>query len=112
VSIQPQPKVFGTVLRTRLLGALALMEESFPAELARVLGSPLFSVQRGLDSLEKEGLVVTRKLGVERRVQLNPRYFAYQELRAILLKLADQDSQLKQALAERRARPRRRGKEI
>jgi predicted transcriptional regulator len=112
MGLKPQSKLFGTLLRTRILAALAVMEESFPTEVSRVLGSPLFSVQRGLDSLELEGIVVSRKLGVERRVALNPRYFAYSELRPLLLRLGEQDAQLNAALCKRRARPRRRGKEL
>lgn len=89
-----------------------MMEESFPSEVARMLGSPLYSVQRALDALEREGIVVSRKLGVERRVTLNPRYYAYKELRALLICIGQKDAGLVAALAKRRARPRRRGKEI
>ncbi len=105
-------KLFGTVLRTRLLTALALVEESFPAELARLLESGLFPVQRVIDALEKEGIIATRKIGLERRVTLNPRYFAAAELRALLLRLGETDPRLQYTLAARRSRPRRRGKEL
>ena len=105
-------KGFGTVLRTRVLVAVALTGETFPAEVARLTGSRLFPVQRVLDGLEREALVVSRKAGVERRFTLNPRFFARSELRALLLRLGEQDSQLQQALAARRSRPRRRGKPL
>lgn len=105
-------KVFGTALRTRVLSAIALAGETFPSEISRLTGARLFPVQRVLDGLEQEGLIASRKLGVERRIVLNPRYFARTELRALLLRLGEQDRELQQALAKRRARPRRRGKPI
>lgn len=105
-------KVFGTELRTRALCAVALMGETFPSEVARMLDSKIFPVQRVLDALEKESLLCSRKLGVERRVTLNPRYFAISELRALLTKVGEQDQPIMHALSTRRARPRRRGKEL
>ena len=78
----------------------------------RVLKIVELLFQRVLDGLEREALVVSRKAGVERRFTLNPRFFARSELRALLLRLGEQDSQLQQALAARRSRPRRRGKPL
>lgn len=108
--LTPECKVFGTVLRTRVLSAIALTGETFASELARLVEAKLFPVQRLLDALEREGLIVGRKIGVERRITLNPRYFARSELQALLVRLGEQDKRLQQALAQRRSRPRRRGK--
>jgi DNA-binding MarR family transcriptional regulator len=110
--LQPQCKVFGTVLRTHVLLAIALTGETFPSELARLIETKLYPVQRVLDSLEREGLVASRKIGVERRVTLNPRFFARAELEALLIRLGEQDRKLRQTLARRRSRPRRRGKPL
>ena len=112
MTLEAQNKIFGTVLRTRVLFTLALVGETFPSELARLIDSKLFPVQRILDSLEREGVVASRKIGVERRVTLNPRFFAHAELQTLLSKLGEQDSRLQQSLAKRRSRPRRRGKPI
>lgn len=43
-------------------------------------------------------------------MELDPRYFAAKELRALLLKLAEADDRIQAAAARRRARPRRKGK--
>ena len=110
--INRETRIFGTALRTRVLAALALAGESFPTELARLLGARVFPVQRVIDALELEGLVASRKLGVERRVTLDPRFFAHAEMRALLVKLGERDAPLWQALSERRSRPRRRGKPL
>lgn len=112
MSLQFQSKIFGSTLRTRILVAVSLLEETFPTELTRLLQANLLSVQRVIDNLEIEGLVVSRKLGVERRVSLNPRYFAMKELKPLLTRLGEQDTALQGTLSQRRARPRRRGKEL
>jgi hypothetical protein len=110
MSVLKQNKLFGSPLRTRLLVAIALVEESYSAELARLLDAKLFPVQRLVDALELEGILATRKIGLERRVTLNPRYFASKELTALLLRLGEADQELQEKLLARRSRPRRKGK--
>ena len=48
---------FGGETRTRLLVALRLLDESYPRELARLLGVSLSSVQQAVRGLERDGLV-------------------------------------------------------
>jgi hypothetical protein len=112
MTLAPVTKLFGSSLRTRVLVALAMMEESFPSELARVIKAPLFSVQRVVDGLESEGILATRKPGLERRVTLNPRYFAAPQLKQLLDRLGEADSTLRSELESRRVRPRRRKKPL
>lgn len=108
--LTPGSSLFGTANRTRLLVALALLEESWPSELALLLGMRLYSVQSILAALEREGVVVSRLMGRTRRVGFSPTYFARQELKPLLWKLGQADVELQQALAARRRRPRRAGK--
>jgi hypothetical protein len=98
--------LFGSRRRTTVLILLALLDESYPAELARLLGARLYSIQTILDRLESDAIIVTRRLGRVRRVSLNPRFFAAAELRALLWKLGQEDVELQQAAARRRGRPR------
>ncbi len=105
-------RLFGSVRRTQILNLLALLGESFPVEIARLLDARPYSVRQIIESLEIEGVVATRKLGHERRVSLNPRYPAYKELLALLRKTAQWDDDLFKALASQRRRPRRRGKAL
>ncbi len=105
-------RLFGTQRRTEVLTATALLGESYPRELARVLNAPLFSVQRAVDALEVEGVIAGRLIGRERRVTLNPRYFAINELKPLLARLAQVDGQLRSAAESLRRRPRKRGKAI
>ena len=95
-----------------MLLALKLLEESFARELARVLGSSLYSVQQALRGLEADGLVTGRAMGRTRLFRLNPRYFALSELDEYLGKLATPETELRKRIATLRRRPRRTGKPL
>lgn len=90
----------------------ALLGETYPTELARLLEAPLYSVQTIVDALDREGVMATRLVGHSRRVSLDPRYFAFRELRELLLRLAEAAPELREAAARRRSRPRRAGKPL
>lgn len=107
----PAPALFGTKMRTALLMVVAVLDETYPAELARYLGSSISSVQRTLDKIEDDGLIATRPL-VVRAVTLNPLFPAVRELRALLLRLAEGYPQYQRLKESRRLRPRRRNKRL
>ena len=109
--VLPAPSLFGSKMRTKLLMLVAVLEETYPAEIARYLGSSISSVQRTLDKVEEDGLVATRPL-VVRAVTLNPLYPAVKELRALLLRLADGYPQYQRLKESRRLRPRHRKKRL
>lgn len=103
---------FGSQTRTRLLLALELLGQSYARELARLLGASLSAVQKGLASLERDGLIAGRLMGRTRLFQINPRYFAVAQLRELLAKVMVADRDLKARAAELRRRPRRTGKRL
>jgi len=103
-------QLFGGRVRTAVLTAIRLLGETYPSELAAVLGVRLFAIQRVLESLEHEAVIVSRRVGRTRLVSLNPRYFAHRELAQLLWKLGREDADLQVALSSRRRRPRRPGK--
>lgn len=105
-------KIFGNPTRTRILITLALVEESYPRELARLLKSSLSGVQLAIRGLELEGVLATRRLGTERRVTLNPRFYAYAALKEMLFKLSEGQPALIEAIRAARSRPRREGKPL
>jgi len=107
----PGPMIFGSKMRTVLLMLVAVLEETYPAELSRYLGSSISSVQRTLDKIEDDGLITSRPL-VVRAVTLNPLYPAVKELRALLLRLADGYPEYRRLKESRRLRPRRRNKPL
>ena len=104
--------LFGSRRRTEILVTIALLGETYPSELARLLKAPLYSVQNIVAALDLDGVVATRISGGSRRVSLDPRYFAYAELKDLLLKLADAEPGLRAVAASRRSRPRRAGKPL
>lgn len=104
--------VFGTRTRSNVLVLIAMLGESHASELARLLGKRLYTVQNALDTLEQAGLVVGIVEGRERRVRLNARFYARDELRALLDKMAVHESELQRRIAEIRRRPRRSGKPL
>jgi hypothetical protein len=91
---------------------LALLEESYPREMARLLGAPLLSIQRIVDDFEREGLLATRLVGNQRRVTLNPRFYGIKPLKELLLSLAQGAPELQNIVGSLRRRPRRRGKKL
>ena len=105
------PPLFGSALSTALLMLVAVLEETYPAQLARLLRTEISSIQRTLDRLEREGLIATLKL-VVRRVTLNPLYPAANELKALLLRVSEGYPEYAKIKESLRVRPRRRGKHL
>jgi DNA-binding IclR family transcriptional regulator len=103
-------KLFGSARRGELLILIALLGETYPTEIARLLEAPLYSVQRVVDALDRDGIVATRMSGGTRRVSLDPRYFAHRELKSLLLRLSEAQPALVEAATRRRSRLRRAGK--
>ena len=103
---------FGGQTRTRVLVALRLLDDSYPRELARLLEVPLSGVQVALRGLERDGLVAARSAGRTRLFQLNPRYFAREELRSYLLRLTEPQKDLRTSVIKLRRRPRRSAKAL
>jgi DNA-binding transcriptional ArsR family regulator len=92
--------------------AFNLLGQSYARELSRILGSPLSVVQKGLSTLERDGLIAGRLLGRTRLFEVDPRYFAAKELRAYLGRLAAADPGLQGRISTLRRRPRRTGKPL
>jgi hypothetical protein len=103
---------FGGWTRTRVLLALRILEESYPAELARLLSAPPSGVWKALRSLELDALVAGRNVGRTRVFRINPRYFAYDDLQRYLLRLTETEDDLRERIATVRRRPRRTGKKL
>jgi hypothetical protein len=105
------PPLFGSEQRTRLLLLIAVLGETYPAELSRYSGSTIPAIQLSLDRLEREGLISTRQL-VVRNVTLNPAYPAAKELKALLLRVAEGYPAYRDIVESTRRRPRRRKKRL
>ena len=109
MNLTKKPAIFGSPRKTEVLKLLALLEESYPREISRLLDAPLLSIQKIVEALEHEGLVSTRLIGRQRRVTLNKRFFGAKPLRELLLKLGEADAELQSIVSSLRRRPRPRG---
>lgn len=105
-------RLFGSSRRTEVLLLLAMVGESYPSEMARLLGAPLVSVVKILDGLEADGVVAGRMMGRTRVVSLEPRFFAAKALQALLVQLGAAHPGVRAAAEKRRGRPRRKGKPL
>ena len=103
---------FGSRARTRVLLALQLLQESYAREIAPLVGLSLSSVQKGLQSLERDGLVVGRAAGRTRLFRVSPRAYARRELESYLERLLEPETGLRARAERLRRRPRRTGKPL
>lgn len=104
--------LFGTSTRTSTLIIICMLGETHAAEIATLLDRGRSRVKEAVDALEREAVIIGASEGSMRRLQLNPRYVAADELRSLLLKLGTADVELQKKLASLRRRPRRSGKMI
>jgi DNA-binding transcriptional ArsR family regulator len=103
---------FGSRSRTSILLVLRLLSESYAREIAPLVEMSLSSVQKGLQSLERDGLVAGRTAGRTRLYRLNPRAFARRELELYLERLLEPETDLRARSERLRRRPRRAGKPL
>jgi DNA-binding transcriptional ArsR family regulator len=103
---------FGSPTRTRVLLVLHALGESYARELERILEAPVSVVQKALRSLEADGIVAGRSVGRTRLYRIDPRYFAAREIRILLKRLAEPESDLRDRIARIRRRPRIGGKPL
>jgi len=103
--------LFGSGLRTEALIAIGRLNRTYPSEIARILGRRLIEVQRAVASLERAGAVVSKRVGGTRIVELNPRFWARDDLYKLLLRMSESPAYEKY-WAKLRRRPRGIGKPL
>ncbi len=81
--------LFGSSARTDALIVIGRLERTYISEIARVLDRRVIEIQRAVASLEHAGIVVTYRMGNTRIVELNPTYWAKDELYALLLRISE-----------------------
>ena len=110
MSVDKKLNLFGSKQRTDVLILLRLLEQSYPSELADLLEAPVFSVQKIVEALESDGIIISHKVGRTRLLTFNSRFIASKELDALLWKLGKGNTRLQKIAARKRRRPRRKGK--
>ncbi len=112
MSLKLESAMFGSALRTRILVLTALLRETYPRQLAKLLRTSPTSVRLAIDRLERERLVATRRWGMERRVSLDPSTAYARELRQLLLRIANASPGYEELIKSVRTRPRQRRKPL
>jgi len=112
MKVMSSPSPFGSRARTGVLLALRLLTESYAREIVPLVQLSLSGVQKGLQSLERDGLVASRTAGRTRLYRLNPRAYARRELESYLDRLLEPEAELLARAARLRRRPRRTGKPL
>jgi DNA-binding transcriptional ArsR family regulator len=102
--------LFGSRLRERILKLLVLVEPAYPRQIAALLDEHLVSVQNAIIALGDLGVVASRLVGRTRLVELDRRWYAAGELRALLERLVEADTEIRELASAVRQRPRRPGK--
>lgn len=105
--------VVGSTGAERVLMYLTAREHGYATDIARVFDLRQSTVQNQLARMEREGLLVSERVGRTRVYRFNPRYAFLDETRALMekaLSLAPESVQDKLLLNRRR--PRRAGKPL
>jgi len=99
------PKLFGSRTKTSVLVLLALLNESYAAEIAKMLGVQPSAIKKIVDALEMESVISGRLVGRTRVLSLNPCYEAAAEVKALLWKIGERDFELQKLAGTKRKRP-------
>ena len=105
--------VLGSEGAERVLIFLVARGQGYALEIANMFKMSVSNVQKHLERMERDGLLVNTKTGRTRVYSLNPRYAFKEEVEALLNKaLTMSPEPLKEKLLLDRRRPRRRGKPL
>jgi len=102
-------KIFGSRLRTDSIVTINRLGTTYVSEIARLLQRRPIEIQRAVESLEKSGVIQTRRLGTVRVVEINRRFPEYEELATLLLRMSERPLYSERWKTVRR-RPRAMGK--
>lgn len=105
--------VFGNATVEKILLALEVYGQGYPAGLAKLFDIPVNGIQQQLKRLEDGGVVVSLIIGRTRLYQFNPRYAFLKELKALIQKALQYLPEKEiQKYYVKRTRPRRKGKPL
>ena len=105
--------VFGNATVEKILFALEVYGQAYPAGLAKLFGIPVNGIQQQFKRLEDGGVVVSLMAGRTRLYQFNPRYAFLKELRQLIQRAIEflPEKEIEKYYRNR-TRPRRKGKPL
>lgn len=105
--------IVGSISAERVLLFLAARDEGYGAEIAKLFSTDLSPIQKQLERMERDGLLISRKVGRTRLYSFNPRNPFVPELQAMLEKaLSYCPDELRESLLLERRRPRKKSKPL
>jgi DNA-binding transcriptional ArsR family regulator len=103
--------LFGSAIRMDTLVTIGRLKRTYLSEIARIVSRRIIEIQRAVISLEKAGVVVSNRVGNTRIVELNPTFWAKDELYALLLRISEMPAYAN-LWSKIRRRPRAMGKPV
>ena len=105
--------VFGSTSAERVLLFLVARGEGYATEIARTFDTNQSQIQKQLDRMERDGLLVNKVVGRTRVYSFNPRFAFKTELEALVSKAIElSPEKLRETLVLNRRRPRKRTKPL
>ena len=105
--------IVGSTSAERVLMFITARESGYAAEIAKAFSTDLSPIQKQLDRLERDGLLINEKIGRTRLYKYNPRYPFVPELKVLIEKaLTMAPEALQETLLYDRRRPRKKDKPL
>jgi predicted transcriptional regulator len=105
--------VLGSTSAERVLLFIVARGEGYATEIARTFKTDLSPIQKQLERMERDGLLINKQVGRTRVYKLNPRYAFVKEVTQLIdSALAACPQQLREELLMQRSRPRKVGKPL
>ncbi len=105
--------ILGSTSAERVLLFLCARESGYAAEIARAFETDLSPIQKQLERMERDGLLISRTVGRTRVYEFNPRNPFVAELQSLLNKALDlYPEEIKNSLLLDRRRPRKKSKPL
>lgn len=105
--------IVGSTSAERVLVFMAAREQGYAAEMAKAFETDLSPIQKQLERMERDGLLISNKVGRTRVYSFNPRNaFIEETLKLAQKALALYPEDLKEQLLYNRRRPRKKDKPL
>lgn len=97
----------------RVLLFITARESGYAGEIAKAFSTNISPIQKQLDRMERDGLLINEKVGRTRVYSYNPRYPFVPEVRALMNKVLElYPDGMKEELLYNRRRPRKKDKPL
>lgn len=105
--------IVGSTSAERVLLFITAREEGYAAEIAQAFDTDLSPIQKQLGRMERDGLLINRKVGRTRLYGFNPRYAFVDEVKVLMERALERCPEaLQEVLLFNRRRPRKKDKPL